>query len=360
MSSGELTAVAEGDGVAVDRKVLEPVSSPPAWKPVQVFDACIALSGGLSSTGPSMANSISYQQDGQTRTFVELRKNASWFLKGVAGPRTQKGDLKTVTVVNDIRERLRRSLGAAEDDEAEEGAGTIVADPGHDSDEDIGPMDTLDAVVDLVPRQRAKGKAKPKKGPPRAQVYQLTMPKRPECAGKDQKETIRIWVYRKPGPPRTATLYLRTDCLDWLLSYAADQHHFQGVERADPARSVQDVANCSAVAGLRLTWEFAEKAWDAMFVTGAFQGFQRRVALADITRDLWDKMKSQSFVDVYWVNATLAQRKLFAKTLITLWCDAITRGGEEAFKTEWGVGESAFETPKKKRRHQRDELMKPE
>ena len=359
MSSGELAAVAgpramsSGELAAV--AVLEPVSSPPTWKPVQVFDTCIALSGGLSSKGPSIANSIIYMQDGQSRTFVELSKNASWFLKGVAGPSSQKGDLKTVTVVNDIRETLRRSWMEPEDDET-----AVAADPGHDKDEDIDPMDALDAVVEKVPRLRAKAKAKPKQGPPRAQVYQVSMPKRPACAGKDQQETIHIWVYRKPGPPRTATLYLRTDCLDWLLSYGADQHHFQGVERADPAPSEQDAANCSAVAGLRLTWDFAGKAWDAEFVTGAFQGMKRSVALADITRDLWDTLKSRSAVDGDWVNSSLPQRKAVAKSLITKWCDAITQGGEEAFKREWGVGDVAFETPKKKRRHQQDDAIKPE
>ena len=112
--------------------------------------------------------------------------------------------------------------------------------------------------------------------------------------------------------------------------------------------------------GLALTWAFDGKAWLAEFVTGAFQGMKRRAGLADITRDIWDKMKALDVADGYWIHSTLYQRKLVAKNLLTQWCDAITRGGAEAFEREWGVGDSAFETPKKKKRHQQDDISKAE
>ena len=61
------------------------------------------------------------------------------------------------------------------------------------------------------------------------------MPKRPECTGADQSDTLWIKVYRQQGmnPKNQAKLYLRWDYLDWLLSYAADQLHFQNVNVLD-------------------------------------------------------------------------------------------------------------------------------
>ena len=93
----------------------------------------------------------------------------------------------------------------------------------------------------------------------------------------------------KGGPMR---VYLRTDCLDWLLSFGADEHHFQGVVRSEPAKGAQKVANCAAVAGLRLTWDFQGKAWDAEFVSGTFQGTQKRLATQHITGEQWANLPS--------------------------------------------------------------------
>ena len=104
MSGLDLTAGVADGVAAVAEQSLAPVSAPPNWKPVRIFDAWIAFSGGLSTNGPTVAKRIDYQLDGKTWTFVELAKNAPWFLKGVGGPKSRKGDLKTVTVMNDIRE----------------------------------------------------------------------------------------------------------------------------------------------------------------------------------------------------------------------------------------------------------------
>jgi hypothetical protein len=52
----------------------------------------------------------------------------------------------------------------------------------------------------------------------------------------------------------------------------------------------------------------------------------------------------------YLSNAISLQRKQFAKDLVTLWCDAITRNEGDAFATEWVLGDAVLETLKKKRR----------
>ena len=92
---------------------------------------------------------------------------------------------------------------------------------------DIDPMDALDEL-DVRP----KAKPPKRKASNRAAVQAVVMPMRPKCAGRDSDATKTIYLYRQPaGMSKTKnTLCLRADCLDWLLSYAADQHHCQGVE----------------------------------------------------------------------------------------------------------------------------------
>ena len=179
------------------------------------------------------------------------------------------------------------------------------------------------------------------------------MPKRPACTGtSDANVTTDICVYYKPAKYRGGhpSIYLRTDSLDWLLSYAADEHHFQGVARSDPAKSAQRPANCPAVADLRLTWDFDGKAWDAEFVAGTFEGIRTRVEARNITQLQWDKMQSMSVVEGDLAGAHIIRLKAAAKHLITQWCDAITRDARDAFEREWGLTEPTLETPQKRRK----------
>ena len=167
---------------------------------------------------------------------MELLKNVPWFLKGVAGPRAAKGDLPSVDVVDDMRAKSRKLDPEKEDDEtAVAERETTAVDPAPATPD---PMEALDPVVNQPARRPAKAKAKAKKKPPRVQVGKIEMPKRPACTGTDANVTTDICVYYKPAKYRgaTPTVYLRTDSLDWLLSYAADEHHFQGVARSDPAK----------------------------------------------------------------------------------------------------------------------------
>ena len=46
--------------------------------------------------------------------FLELDKNAAWFLKGVGGPKTQKGSLKAVDVLQLLRKTFDDLTAVAE------------------------------------------------------------------------------------------------------------------------------------------------------------------------------------------------------------------------------------------------------
>ncbi len=59
------------------------------WRPVQVAQSLVNVSGGFS-TSFLIANSIDYNLGDTTHTFVQLDKNAPWFLKGVGGAKIKK------------------------------------------------------------------------------------------------------------------------------------------------------------------------------------------------------------------------------------------------------------------------------
>lgn len=213
------------------------------WQPVGVCRGVVCVTGGFNKT-PCNVASVEYKVGNTTQVFVQLEKNSHWFLKGVGGPGAQKGDLKAVQVLEDIRhnfEKVTEAAHAAESAVAGEGP-AAVAEAKADSqaqDQDVDPMDALDEVEEELPKATATltpTKSRTRKAEKvnkflRAEVQQLEMPTRPACAGRSQDGTTFINVYRKSGASARnfGNLYLQVDSLDWLLSYAADELHFQGV-----------------------------------------------------------------------------------------------------------------------------------
>ena len=75
------------------------------------------------------------------------------------------------------------------------------------------------------------------------------------------------------GCGNAASLYLRSDCINWLLQYAADELVYQGVERN---KEEEDEKTCnSEVAGMHLGWDFGNETWTATFVDGVHVGAQK-------------------------------------------------------------------------------------
>ena len=336
---------AKGNKAATDP--IEPISASSkrsrGWKQVELFEGIIGISGGFLAK-PLAAQSLMVSASGQSHRFVELKKTAEWFLKAVGGPKTQKGDLKAVTVIEDIRDKLN-------DDFDEDPA---VADPSAVADE-ADPMDALEEILD-TPRKNSNGrKATPQN---KCEVTEVNMPLRPSCAAAGSVEVKAISVYskrKKTSHCKNMPIYIRSDCLDWLLSYAADQLSFQGVPR-DQTEDEADVrvANCTAVADVCLQWNFNTKAWDAEFVSGAFKGVTRSFGPMDLTTERLAQMRSAGIGPVdrgIELSANLWQ-KAAARELITQWCLAISNNNSGSFEKEWGlkamVGETS--TPTKKQR----------
>ena len=138
---------------------ITPVSAPPTkkggWQPVSTFQGLIGISGGFCRK-PLGAQSIEWTSGNKTHRFVELAKNAEWFLKGVGGAKTQKGDLKAVTVLDEIRDKLNSTA------EPSAVAGPSAVADG-DDDDAPDPMDALDEVPDTPLKATKKAARTPQK-----------------------------------------------------------------------------------------------------------------------------------------------------------------------------------------------------
>ena len=177
-------------------------------------------------------------------------------------------------------------------------------------------------------------------------IKELEVPRRPDCVGLG--EATKITVYIKGCIQRNWTkkpIYLRVDCVDWLLSYAADEHFNHCVKSA----AVDEVvANFAAVADLNLEWDSKEKVWQAEFVSGPLKGTTRRFGVSDLTTDRLNKMEVAGIGQTYTKGGmgVRLRRKKQAKDFILLWCDAISRGNH-TFEVDWSLQET---TPVKKRK----------
>ena len=69
------------------------------WSPVEIFQSAVTIRGGFCKA-PTIATTVDYRIGNTTHRFVEMDKNAAWFLKGVGGPKTRKGELKAVQVLH--------------------------------------------------------------------------------------------------------------------------------------------------------------------------------------------------------------------------------------------------------------------
>lgn len=309
------------------------------WKPVSVTRDTVIIKGGYSTRGES-APTVEYQVGDATHTFVELDKNATWFLKGVGGPRVQKGDSKAVEVVQFLRDAFKNKIDGVPDDNA------AVAEShsgGHDSDDGVDPMDAMDAMDDVaafvakvVPQKKAgvrKGGAR--KRPAQALVQELEVPTRPRCVGRDKDDKTVVHVYRKAKVDNgnVRTLYLRLDCIEWLLAYAADELACQGVMVPSPATTPGLVANCAAVADLNLEWDFSANSWKGTFVAGPRLGTFRRLTLTDLNQEVWDELRNKSVVKGNLYRATRLEKKCALKEWMILWCAAIACNNEKEFES---------------------------
>ena len=130
------------------------------WMPVEILQSAVTIKGGFCKT-PTVATTIEYHIGNTIHRFVEMDKNAAWFLKGVGGPKTQKGELKAVQVLQEFREKFHLACGDGDyvaTAVAEEGLAAVAGgeDDTQDQDEDDDPMNALDDVVATLAKPETK------------------------------------------------------------------------------------------------------------------------------------------------------------------------------------------------------------
>ena len=322
------------------------------WKPPTASDSLLIVTGGFN-TKSEVAKSVRYTINDTTAHYVELDKNAQWFLKGVGGPKTYKGDLKAVNVISAIRDKWSEAAVAEQE---------ACGDGDVDADDEDDPMSALNSIC---PEPKAKPR-KQRSVPPRATVYDLKMPKRPRCAVRDQDATVTVSVYKHGGYlTRASHLFLRSDCIEWLLSYGADELHFQGIQGDLPVDAVNAVAgksaNCNAVADLNLEWDFVQRHWDAAFVSGRYVGTTRRFRITDTTASRWEQITQllphhQATPCPAWT--AYSDRKAVTKEIASVWGEAVVTEHIKEFEAVWGedaaVAEERAPTKSRRRRQKRD------
>ena len=121
---------------------------------------------------------------------------------------------------------------------------------------------------------------------------------------------------------------MRIDCLDWLLSYAADEYHFQNIVRQaeKPPPAVTD--------GFYIEWEFNKRAWVASVDDGVKAGKQF-FNPDGITSHQWKKLQERSLATGRLSKANKIMRKAAAKEIAKLWCAATRNGEGHMFEAEW-------------------------
>jgi hypothetical protein len=311
------------------------------WKPVHCKNdirlrrQCLSMSSAPSI--PFLMGTVTYK-------FVQLSKNATWFLKGVGGKSAKQGCLKALNVLKELRKRYNEVAGV-------DTTIAVAEDQDENADDDI--MNCLD---DLATPAKGKAKAKAKALPQQVRVKSFKFPKHPVCTGwiEDIPEgqiEIHMYIPQAYGKGSNYTLmYLRSDCIPWLLQYAAEELLLRGwesVEREDgPQQNEEKLpCNCSAVADLHLEWDFTEQQWTATFVAGEHEGTIKSFSAADL-KTRWKKMVALRIVHGrLWYNV-----KREIERFMIQWCQAIVGRTGDAFEQEWELVVKEFETPKKKPR----------
>ena len=150
----------------------------------------------------------------------------------------------------------------------------------------------------------------------------VIMPRRPPCVQCDAglTQTVRMWV-----KPKSKALHIRLEDIDWLCSYAADQHHFQRITRdlgVDPD---------TAVAATMIDWNYNSKTFEVKVMNQSYD-----IPFGFMTAELYDKI-----ADAYDIDGSRerggkryssAAKRLASRELLELWREATVAGTQQDFE----------------------------
>ena len=295
------------------------------WKALMVLEDQIVLQVGFAKA-PHQAACLKIDIEGLPHRFVHVKKQMTWFVTAVGGPQQKKNDMPTVTVLDEIAEKLAlQSSNKYIDDEPE----TAVAAMGEVQNEEplYDPMCELNEIEDSPPLETPKKKRQFKTNRLKPSMARtVLMPRRPPYVQCDAglTKTVHCWV-----KPKSKSLYIKLEDLDWLCSYAADQHHYQGITRAtcvDPK---------TAVAATSIEWDFNRKTFDVKVMNQSYD-----IPLGFMSQDIYDKLveacevENHSGVKGGARYTSVVRRQAFRKCL-DMWCEATMAGKRQEFENEW-------------------------
>ena len=276
------------------------------------------LSGGRTDQH-WVVSSIVLTCDGRDYDFVQVEKNAHWFLKTVGGLGTQKGQLKSVGVIAD----LRKLAAPVENAEATPDA---KAKPAEDEEDD--PMRALNVGDGFGSSEKLEGDHRTKRQKrdesakrgeacastrPSALVKRVSMPRSPGSA-----DTVDVWCYAD-----RYRLWLRSDSLMWLLEYvAADVDRHGNTERPnDP-----DGVDAPAVAGKawKTRWDANLQSYVSVWLVGPKKGEKVTSPVGNVDKARYDAMRQLNKYKNPWSRATASDKRDAA-------ADFLQQHMEEAF-----------------------------
>ena len=307
------------EAVAAAEPIAEPVDelAPKAPGPLQASWRAVSIESTFSVSGGFMGAKKSFpvvsktvtvrrERDGVVTTvpatYIKVEKNADWVLKAVAGNKAQKGALKRTKVIED----LRRNLVMMSSSDA------AVAGEGANATLDEDPMAALDMVCDEEPAAKRRYNRKRAK----CKEVKVSMPLSAQCAypGNKEKRDVSIMA------DSTNQLWLLKEDVPWLLVFLADECGFGGVAIESEAAVAE--ANCDAVPGLRVEWDFqSNDAWTATFVEGPLLGQPSiKCRLSGLTEEKWNKMNAIHAYEHDYASASASDRKRVAYDYIAAHC----------------------------------------
>ena len=192
-----------------------------AWKALKVLEDNVVLQCGFANR-KHMAPFVKVDVQGTHRKFVQVNKGARWFVAAVGGPQLKKGDMPTVTVLEELMDKLAENIKnddaarSAIDEEPETAVAAIGE--GQDGDKLVDPMLEFNCIEDSPPLETPKKKRKPcskkHREPQFATVRTVLMARRPPCAQCDVDanlmKTVLMWV-----KPKSNTLWIELEDIEW-------------------------------------------------------------------------------------------------------------------------------------------------
>ena len=126
------------------------------WRVVKLIEDQIGISGGAGGTKPISTKIMKLPMDGTMWRFVQLDKNAEWFLRGVGGSGIAKGMFKAVEVMLYIRDKF--NVDDVDGSEETAVAANSAVAGGDDDDDDVDPMDALEVVLEHLKKLQSRPK----------------------------------------------------------------------------------------------------------------------------------------------------------------------------------------------------------